>query len=392
MVFTKERVYKNLVFVFFILFPFGQLFRISLEIFARNIYLHPVDLVAILILLIWFFERSKKPKIYPWIVAFVVTFSFSLIFSLTIFQLKEITIGLMYLLRVFAYISVFLLTWDILNTNKSLKSQLYNFLIAVSVFSAIGGWIQYFLYPDLRALEAYGWDDHYYRLIGTLLDPGFTSIILVFGLILTLCKYLIKTDKKLISLSVFFLATIAFTYSRAGYLATLAGLFTLFYMKGRMKVIFAFLAVFFLFILLLPREPGGEGVNLRRTASIFERVANYQETFKIFKTAPVFGVGFNNLCAYREKYLSYVSTDSHSCSGADSSLLFILATTGILGLFVIVGLGLVVVKSISPGLYGLAFLTCTLAVILHSFFHNTIFYPWVMGYLALLGGVALKKK
>jgi len=173
MVFTKERVYKNLVFVFFILFPFGQLFRISLEIFARNIYLHPVDLVAILILLIWFFERSKKPKIYPWIVAFVVTFSFSLIFSLTIFQLKEITIGLMYLLRVFAYISVFLLTWDILNTNKSLKSQLYNFLIAVSVFSAIGGWIQYFLYPDLRALEAYGWDDHYYRLIGTLLDPGF---------------------------------------------------------------------------------------------------------------------------------------------------------------------------------------------------------------------------
>ena len=72
-------------------------------------------------------------------------------------------------------------------------------------------------------------------------------------------------------------------------------------------------------------------------------------------------------------------------------VIFILATTGILGLFVIVGLGLVVVKSISPGLYGLAFLTCTLAVILHSFFHNTIFYPWVMGYLALLGGVALKK-
>ena len=89
MAFTKERAYKNLVFAFFILFPFGQLFRISLEIFARNIYLHPVDLVAILILTIWVFERSKKPKIYPWILAVVITFSFSLMFSLTIFQLKE---------------------------------------------------------------------------------------------------------------------------------------------------------------------------------------------------------------------------------------------------------------------------------------------------------------
>ena len=37
----------------------------------------------------------------------------------------------------------------------------------------------YFIFPDVRSLAVDQWDPHYYRLVGSLLDPGFTGIILV---------------------------------------------------------------------------------------------------------------------------------------------------------------------------------------------------------------------
>ena len=388
MVFTKERIYKSLIFAYLIIFPFGQILRTSFYVFGKYIRLHPVDLIAFLILLLWLFEKSKKPKVYPWVKTIALTSVFSLLFSLSIFQLKEIYIGGLYLVRVFTYISVFLMSWDILRQENNLKHKLYNSLIIVSAVTAVFGWIQYILYPDLRAIAAYGWDDHYFRLIGTFLDPGFTGIILVFGLMLTYAKYHKTKKLPLIYLSAFFLATIAFTYSRASYLATLAGLITLLYLKGKLKIFLTALIFFLSLILILP-QPGGEGVNLGRTNSILQRVTNYSESWQLFKESPIFGIGFNNLCVYREKYLDSIITDAHSCSGTDSSLLFILATTGILGFIVISGLIFVVVKSVTGNIYGLALLASITSLFIHSFFHNSLFYPWVMGYLAILSGVAL---
>lgn len=390
MVSAKERLYKRLIFVYLVLFPFGQILRASISLYGRKIRLHPVDFVALIIFLLWIFEKSRKPKIYTWIKALVVTSVFSLLFSLSLFQLEEIYVGAMYLVRVFAYISVFLISWDVVREKAQLKSKLFMSLIAVSLATAIFGWIQYFLYPDLRSLAAYGWDDHYFRLIGTFLDPGFTSIILVFGLLASLAKYHRVKSKRLVFLSAFFLITIAFTYSRAGYLATLGGLLTLLYLKGKIRVFLVSVVVFILSILILPK-PGGEGVNLGRTTSIFARITNYSESWQIFKKSPVFGVGFNNLCIYREKYLGYLSTDAHSCSGTDSSLLFILAVTGFLGLFVFAGLAIYLVKNVSSNTFGLTLLVSMSAVFIHSFFHNTLFYPWVMGYFALLSAIGLKK-
>lgn len=390
MVFAKETFYKGLIFIYLVLFPFGQILQTGLSLYGKNIRLHSVDFIALLIFLLWIFEKSKKPKIHIWIKALVVTSIFSLLFSLSLFRLEEIYMGAMYLIRVFAYISVFLISWDVMRKNARLKKELFNSLIAVSFATAIFGWIQYILYPDLRSLAAYGWDDHYFRLIGTFLDPGFTSIILVFGLIATLAKYHRVESKKLIFLSAFFLATIVFTFSRAGYLSTLGGLLTLLYLKGKIRIFLVSVVVFILSMLILPK-PGGEGVNLGRSTSIFARLTNYSESLQIFKISPVFGVGFNNLCIYREKYLGYLSADAHSCSGADSSILFILATTGILGLFVSVGFAIYLVKNVSSNTFGLTLLASTSAVFISSFFNNTLFYPWVMGYFAILSAIGLNK-
>jgi len=123
---------------------------------------------------------------------------------------------------------------------------------------------------------------------------------------------------------------------------------------------------------LLPR-PGGEGVNLLRLFSIEQRFDNYGEGFALWRRSPLLGVGFNTLRSVRNDFVS------HSASGLDNSLLFVAATTGIIGLLFYLNLlrrlwqsgGEIVKLSL-------------IAVIVHSFFQNSLFYPLVMIWLWLL--------
>lgn len=91
---------------------------------------------------------------------------------------------------------------------------------AVFALTGIG---QYLLAPDARVLEFLGWDDHYYRLIGTWLDPAFTGLGLLLGLIFTAnaARHTSSLKEKKVLRLTFtgcFIALIL-TYSRASYLA-----------------------------------------------------------------------------------------------------------------------------------------------------------------------------
>lgn len=137
-------------------------------------------------------------------------------------------------------------------------------------------------------------------------------------------------------------------------------------------------------IFILPK-PAGEGVNLARTYSISSRLQNYQETFRIFEKSPLFGVGFDNLCLARRAYLGVDQSRSHACSGSDSSLLLILVTTGIIGFImfvsVIVGTYQLIIKT---NVYAQVLIVSGVALFIHSLFTNSIFYPWIMVYFAIL--------
>ena len=118
----------------------------------------------------------------------------------------------------------------------------------------------------------------------------------------------------------------------------------------------------------LPR-PGGEGVKLERVFSLNQRFANYREGLQLIKLSPVFGLGFNTMRYYRNDFVS------HAAAGLDSSLLFVLATTGIIGLLTYLNLlkslwqtSLLVKLSLS-------------AVLVHSLFQNSFFYPLIMIWL-----------
>lgn len=378
----KTLISKRLIFLFLILFPFGQIIKIN--------RLHPIDLVAGISLLFLLVGGYKKPKIFDFILAFLGACLFSYIFSLAIFRDKRIYIGGLYLLRLFAYSAFFLIAWNVYRSKKKLKETLFNSLILVIFVIALFGLIQYFFYPDIRSFTVWGWDDHLYRLFATFLDPGFASILLIFGLLAVLVKYLKTKDRRYFYMLVILFGSIALTYSRAGYLALIGGLLTILFLKKKIKYIFLLLGAFLLIVLFLPR-PASEGVKLERTFSIFARLDNYSETIRIAKKSPLLGIGFNNICLAREKFWQKADFESHACSGSDSSLLLVLATTGMVGLLIFLTFIYKLVISLDKNIYGMTFLACLVALLIHSLFVNSLFYPWVMGWMALLLSISLKK-
>ena len=384
-----SQVVKILPFFYLILFPLAQLLRSDLRLLGKNLVIHPSDIVVFFSFLFLSSSFFKIPKLFRSLSNFLVIAGFSLLFSISFIPINELLVGFLYLARIGAYFSFFVLVFNSIK-KKSEKKNLFKLLISVSFLSSFLGWIQYFLYPNLTFLKYSGWGDHLYRLTGTFLDPAFSGIILVFGFWLSFYSYLFKRGKFFAFLSLFFLISIAFTYSRASYLALIASIFHLFVFKKRIKILALVPLIFIVIVLFLPR-PSSEGVRLERSRSVYSKVQNYKETLQIIRQYPLFGVGFNNLCFVRMKTFGGEGA-SHACSGSDSSLLFVLATTGILGLISFINILPVIVKNISRGIYGQSFLSCLIALLIHSLFVNSLFYPWVMGFMGILLAISSQEK
>ncbi|OGM25508.1 hypothetical protein A2715_05670 [Candidatus Woesebacteria bacterium RIFCSPHIGHO2_01_FULL_39_32] len=390
---ASKKIYQKLgvgiVFLYLLFYPFGQLLRFNFQLTSEEIPIHAVDIIALISIPLIIVARSKKPNIDRAIKSFLIIAFFSNVLSLYFFPLNEVLVNSLYLLRIFAYYSFFVLVWNLIVRKALDKKILYAGLISLSVFAAIFGWIQYFWLPDLTSLKYIGWDDHLYRLVGTYLDPGFTGIILVMGFLLVSNLFLQEKGKYQLVIAFFLFISVLFTYSRASYLALLLGMFTLAWLKKKKKLLTLMVLAFIFIVPLLPR-PKSEGARLERTQSVYARLNNYRQTFSIISEYPLFGVGFNNICSARIEMFGG-SNDSHACSGADSSLLFVTATTGVLGLITFLYMGLKVFNSINFDLYRNTFLTLAFTIVGHSFFVNSMFYPWVMGFMAILFACAIKE-
>ncbi len=390
---VAKRVYQNigvkLVFLFFLVFPFGQLIYLKVYILDRLITIRPIDVIALFSTLLFILCKARKPQIAKTFSGFLVVSVFSTILSFYFFPIRQVLVNSLYLLRLFSYFSFFVLIWNLISGKKIAKEPLYLSLISVSAFTSIFAWIQYFWIPDLTSLKYIGWDDHLGRLIGTFLDPGFTGIVLTLGFLLAATLYFEKKNNFLIVLAVFFLVSILFTYSRASYIAVFAGgAALLFFLKSKVLITLIFL----LFVISLPFLPRtkGEGVRLERTQSVYARLSNYRQTVSIFKNSPLFGVGFSNVCIARISLFGGQSS-SHSCSGSDSSLLFVLATSGVIGLITFLFLTLRILTSVKKDLYGISFVISSTTLFVHSLFVDSLFYPWVMGWMAILLATAVKE-
>ncbi len=318
-------------------------------------------------------RAKKKSPLFGPITWWVGAMAISLFVNIGNYPLSQLTVAAMYAFRWVAYAGMFFFLGD-LSPSTSLRVSLAHSLKAIVLIVAVVGIFQYLLMPNASWLATANWDEHYFRLISTFLDPGFAGIILVLGLIFFIFHFKFLIDFSFIYFSIVYTALLL-TYSRASYLAYLTGFAAIAYYKKSLKIIVLAALLLVLTIPLLPKT-FGEGTKLARESSIRARINNWKQAVTVWQRAPLFGVGFD---AYR--YSTGASLESHAGAGADSSLLLVLATTGVVGLIAYLGVlrGMWVM-----GRKNLVFKASFLAVFIHSWFNNTLFYPWVMEWLWLL--------
>jgi len=390
--FTKknkvDKLLPKLLFIYFAVFSFGVLLSLDINFFGLDLSIHPADIVALVIFGISLFIKKIRDEFISTVMPFAAFAAFTLLLALFKFSLNEIIFGLFYLVRFTAFASFIFFVKHLVKHSQKYKDTIFKSLIGVSVFTGIFGWVQYLWLPDLKTLNLLGWDAHLFRMTGTFLDPTFTGIILVFGAILTLSVLIKKRTKFMFAVFAFLLITLLFTYSRSSYLALFGGL--IYFLKDRKKILFLLIiATGFLYGMVLLPRPDSIGVKLERTASIKAKIINYQETSQIISDNPLFGVGFNALCSWRVRMFND-RFSSHSCTGSDSSIMFIMATTGVVGLILFFNFLLEVSKKLEVGVYAQALSSAFIALFIHSLFANSLFYPWVMGYMAILTGLSIR--
>jgi hypothetical protein len=389
-----ERIISGILLVYLILFPFGQLTRVPLLLFGSpEIHLYLADIFLGLLLFFWFGwrlvsrrENYSLPNLTLPVLIFISVGLVSLFTNSGWLSDREMIVAGLYLLRWAGYAGFFFVLVDLKERFTWLKGEkIKRILMTLGIIVAIFGFVQYFLWPNLEPLEELGWDPHYYRVVSTFLDPGYTGLILVLTLILMVNFWLARENKKensgffLIALLVYL--ALALTYSRASYLAFLVGMGTLAYSK---KLPFLFVSAVLLGIgtvIILPR-PSGEGGKLGRTYSIQARIENWQQAISIARSHPILGVGFDAY-RYAQQKAGYLADEdwqtNHAGAGADSSLLLVLATMGVVGFLAYLWLWLKIFSSKSSAI--LASLT---AIFSHAFFLNSLFYPWIMAWLWIL--------
>lgn len=356
---------KIILFLFLILFPFGQILRIGI--------IQPIDLVVGLSALYVIFKKIEVPDVFKKLQPFIFFASFSWFLSIFIFHQISVLYGLLYLLRLISYFYFGIYVWNFVRQKKSNQKLILDSLLSLSLISSLFGWIQYFSFPDIKPFFVWGWDIHLFRLVGTFLDPTYLSLIIVFGSIIAIFK------RKYIAV-LFLLISLIFTYSRAGYLAFFVAIISIIYFNKQLKKLLFLVLGLFLIAFLLPTTKN-HSIELFRSFSVVARVDNYKSTLQIFSKSPVFGVGYDNMCLSYNKYIGFQEFSSHACSGSDSSLLFILATTGVIGFMVFVWACIDVFRYTK---YNILYTSSAVALLTHSLFSNSMFYPWIMGWIFIL--------
>ncbi len=164
------------------------------------------------------------------------------------------------------------------------------------------------------------------------------------------------------------------------------------YLKKAAKFLMVVGIVFLLIVVFLPRKSGGEGVRLVRTVSSQARIGSWQEALIVARDHPFLGVGFNTY-RYAAKQYGFLSGDweqSRAGAGVDSSLLFVLATTGVLGFTSYIWYWLVAIRRAAGKInseISIIVLSSVGAILVHSFFLNSLFYPWSLGWLNIILGL-----
>jgi len=267
-------------------------------------------------------------------------------------------------------------------------------LFAFTLVLCVAGFVQLDVMPDFTAMEALGWDPHTDRLLATWYDPNFVGGFLAFmlPLILGTAWDYKRARKWLLPMAFIVLVALALTLSRSAYLALMAGLFV-FGLFRSIKLL-AGLAVVLVFMLAILSPVQARFLSLVDNlesffvedytlpdASARLRFASWDEAWQLFLEEPIIGQGYNRYKYAALELGTLKDLAIHSASGGDSSLLNVLAMTGILGFFPFFLVYFLLAKKawhLRKTGYGLGFLAALCGLFVHSIFVNSLLFPLFM--------------
>lgn len=411
------KLLRWLIIAALLVFPFGELLRLDL---ANNITIKPLDVIAGLTTLVWlvlaFSKRIKNPKIQWYYFVFPLVALASLLINLNWLQTNQIFSAALYLIRWISYLGVFL---AFIQFDAKFKIRVELLLFFDGLIIVLLGFIQYFFFSNLKPLYYLGWDDHMYRLFSVFLDPNFTGAILVLYVLylggmlyktlgksgskfskISLTKKISISKKKftgLVSLSlVLGLIALFLTFSRSSLIMLIIGASVFLILIGRKKLILLLIGMLTVVIILISPFFYVENINLFRHASTDARVGNYEAAFSIIRQTPLFGVGFNTYRYAKDRYniqSGWLKTPSHADAGVDNSFLFVLATTGIVGLVSYLIFWFCLFKNAvvsyrdQKNIYAAVFIASGVGIFMHAMFINSLFFPAVMFWLWMIYGL-----
>lgn len=380
---------KILIPVLFVSFIFGEILRIQLP---NSIGIGVIDLVVVLILIAWLvLVKKTKYLLFKPLALFIAVSLFSLIINLTRFEINEIAVSSLYLVRFSLYAGLYFVFKDL---GKELGEKTIKYLTIAGLSILIIGLFQYFLYPSMKGLYYLGWDEHMFRLFSTFLDPNFVGVILVlFFIFFYFSKEKIFPKYKYLSyaiLSLTFLGIIL-TFSRGALLMFASAVFAYSFITRQWKFILGTLILFAVLFVALSPFFYIENTNLLRTFSSKERLKTSENALKIFRENPL-GVGFNT---YRYVRVEYGDKDksiygpSHAGAGVDNSFVLVLVTMGIPG---VIAYFYLIYKIFKLGLrfktpMGMILVISLFGLIVNALFINSLFYSFVMIWVWMLAGL-----
>lgn len=383
-------ILKILISVFFIAFSLGEVAKIQ---FPNSISVGFFDL-AVILLSLFYFKKIKNGKfiLKISILLFIIVSVFSLTINFLNYELNEILIGSLYLVRWVAYTGIY---FTAVKLNSKGKNYALKFMMISGIVIVLIGYLQYFFYPSLKNLYYLGWDEHMHRMFSSFFDPNFAGVIFVLFFVFffiyknELLKQKLLQDFILISTFI----AIILTYSRGALVMLIMCALIYSVLKKDWKIIAGTISVLAIVFVIL--SPGFyiENTNLLRRASASQRVETQIQAFKIFKENPL-GIGFNTYRYAREKY-GFTDASrfgpSHSGAGVDNSLMLILVTTGIPGfavyLFLLYKMFKLGLSRITSNKMSLVLVVSLGGLLVNSLFINSLLYSFSMAWIFLLAGL-----
>lgn len=398
------------LFIFLLLtIPFAQVGRLQL---GSGVAITINDIVVAIIAIVWFGEIFSKKKLNlapskP-IFVFIIVALLSLIINIPNLKPFELLVSALYLIRWVLYVCLFFV---VASFDNKFKTKIAYLLMMASSILVLLGFIQYFLYSDLRNLYYLGWDEHIHRLFSSFLDPNFAGaffvlyFLLLSGLLLghIRVKRLTLSPHSIVLGALYILSLLAIylTFSRSALIMLFVSMLVFLYLLRKLKWMFVLVFVFFIFFAFSSKSFHIENINLFRVASSKARIDSAKNAIQIIKDNPILGVGFNT---YRYTQIRYGfrsredAFKSHADAGTDNSFLFVFATTGVIGLLSYLYLLFSILRRAYArykvnkrgevrNVFPIVAIASFVGIIVDSLFINSLFYTFNMMWLWILVGL-----